>query len=538
MRREKVRPGGVRSEQSGDPGPLPHSETPEHLFRVTTRHNVAHACWPALLHPRTRSVWAFVLLWISAAFDQPVGAQLGSFVDDTPNQLVHLSVTLDDPDEKDFAAADLNRDGRADLVVVRKMPFSDPGPRPDVLLMNESGVLVDRTLEFGLTLETDARDVQVADFDGDGWTDFIVANTFGQRPTLYLNRGADSSGQWLGFVDASDRIGTITSNGDVLQFCAVATGDLDGDGDVDLIFANYRTQDQDSSLSVRDVVLVNDGNANFVDAGDTVLGTFGDHSELPFATGVELRDLDRDGDLDVIESIADGETHGQIRVLFLESSTVVKEQAVSVTDNDAYMFMVGDLDMDEAGFLDLYVVKDSQDQSLLTTNVVVNESITMSSGSLVSMQTDSLGGNVHMADVDGDGDLDVGVAPVDVDIPSTCGSASGFFDLLENDGVGNLASAPVDGLGGLKPHDFAFLDVNGDSCVDLTMGLCSGWRVFLQDTGACNQEGDGDGVFDLVDNCPLVANASQSDLDGDGTGDACDSDSFSFLIPVIQRILE
>jgi hypothetical protein len=33
---------------------------------------------------------------------------------------------------------------------------------------------------------------------------------------------------------------------------------------------------------------------------------------------------------------------------------------------------------------------------------------------------------------------------------------------------------------------------------------------------------DGDGVADVEDNCPEVANADQADVDGDGQGDACD----------------
>jgi hypothetical protein len=33
---------------------------------------------------------------------------------------------------------------------------------------------------------------------------------------------------------------------------------------------------------------------------------------------------------------------------------------------------------------------------------------------------------------------------------------------------------------------------------------------------------DADGIFDLVDNCPRVANPNQDDTDGDGVGDACD----------------
>ena len=44
-------------------------------------------------------------------------------------------------------------------------------------------------------------------------------------------------------------------------------------------------------------------------------------------------------------------------------------------------------------------------------------------------------------------------------------------------------------------------------------------RVLIQ---ACDD--DNDGVDDVLDNCPLVANPDQSDLDADGKGDACDPD--------------
>ncbi len=46
----------------------------------------------------------------------------------------------------------------------------------------------------------------------------------------------------------------------------------------------------------------------------------------------------------------------------------------------------------------------------------------------------------------------------------------------------------------------------------------------LFDVGWTPVDTDGDGVADVVDNCPQVSNPGQADLDGDGQGDACDND--------------
>ena len=45
------------------------------------------------------------------------------------------------------------------------------------------------------------------------------------------------------------------------------------------------------------------------------------------------------------------------------------------------------------------------------------------------------------------------------------------------------------------------------------------------------QDGDGDGIADYADNCPAVANADQTDSDGDGIGDPCDEDRDGDGIP-------
>lgn len=44
------------------------------------------------------------------------------------------------------------------------------------------------------------------------------------------------------------------------------------------------------------------------------------------------------------------------------------------------------------------------------------------------------------------------------------------------------------------------------------------------DSVSCDQDPDGDAVWNCEDNCPLAHNPDQGDIDGDGLGDSCDND--------------
>lgn len=61
-------------------------------------------------------------------------------------------------------------------------------------------------------------------------------------------------------------------------------------------------------------------------------------------------------------------------------------------------------------------------------------------------------------------------------------------------------------------------------------GYCSfvsgtrGYTISVEGVAGCTQDADNDGIEDADDNCPTVANASQTDTDNDGSGNACDSD--------------
>lgn len=67
-----------------------------------------------------------------------------------------------------------------------------------------------------------------------------------------------------------------------------------------------------------------------------------------------------------------------------------------------------------------------------------------------------------------------------------------------------------------------FLTVDATSCDSFYCSLTAEViNVLNLDNDA---DSDGDGIFDQVDNCPLIPNEDQLDFDGDGIGDLCDTD--------------
>ena len=65
-------------------------------------------------------------------------------------------------------------------------------------------------------------------------------------------------------------------------------------------------------------------------------------------------------------------------------------------------------------------------------------------------------------------------------------------------------------------RDVESLEIRGEYC------LGSYDRGMLDEVVLKAHDTDGDGVPDLIDNCPNIIN-NQNDRDGDGIGDACDS---------------
>jgi len=431
---------------------------------------------------------------------ETLSAQWLEWNDETAERLILSSVANGDDEEKDISAADLDNDGFTDVIVCRKEPFSisTEGAKSDLLLMNENGVLTDRTAQYApgfISTETFARDLYIGDFDNDGWQDVIIANTFDQQPIYYANLGEDINGNWLGLSnESSTRLPILSS--DVPLVCAVWAGDIDGDNDQDIYLQNYK-QSANGGIA-KDFLLINNGAGVFTEESATRLGTLANSA---FGTAVQLHDVDQDGDLDVIKvstlySVAPWNSRGLL-VLFNNGSGFFNTWQ-NLSDLSPYMFEVGDFNGD--GWLDFFVVDDGLDYYITVTGAVPNTSLTTIRTN-VANGAPGFGGNVHGADLDLDGDMDIISADVDVDIPP-CDSGRKLAILENQNGVfvDQHTSGVYDWAD--NSYDFAFLDINGDGLMDFITGGCAGYKVFMND------------------NCELIT--SSADFDMDGIPDACD----------------
>jgi len=389
------------------------------------------------------------------------------WTDETSTRLQLASVPLNDTQEKDITRADLDGDGDMDVVVVRKVPFSTPGAMPNVLLMNEGGVLVERTAALAPDLadDDDARDVLAFDADGDGWLDLVTATTFSDDPRLHINQGLDAQGEWLGL---EGRFGWNDGFPVGPKFCAVYDGDVDNDGDLDLYFSDYNN-------SLEDRLLINDGDGFFTD--ETAARFPSGINDSVFGTGSFLCDFNLDGWVDILKVSGSFEP----MKLLINGGGGVFTQSQTLPSTTVYMARAADFDND--GRTDIYTVSDGQDYVLYNTATNADGTIsTLKVNNANSNKTGGFGGNVHEADLDRDGFLDVGVADVDVDIPGCSREFAALRNRLpQANGMtdpNNPADAPWNQNG---THDFAFLDLDGDGFEDLFLAHCNGYRVFMME---------------------------------------------------------
>jgi hypothetical protein len=169
--------------------------------------------------------------------------------------------------------ADVDGDGDLDLTVLGQ--GAQDLPTANVYLNDGSGAFtaVDSGLTPVLVVST-----SLADVDGDGDLDMVVAGQdadYSPSAALYLNDGSASFSETAASFTAVD------------YGASTAFGDVDGDGDPDLVITGPN-QSEDPTATL----YMNDGNGAFSDAGADLTGV---------GTGsANFVDIDGDNDLDLL----------------------------------------------------------------------------------------------------------------------------------------------------------------------------------------------------------------------------------------------
>lgn len=470
---------------------------------------------------------ASVLLAHAGSAHAQFDVRWAEFRNDTTARLVASpDLGASDVEEKDYAWGDLDRDGDVDLVVVRKQPGTTAGRKPNVLLMNEGGTLVDRTALYaaaadvagdqGFLTATNDRDVVVADLDGDGWLDVATAVTISDglpkevsHPRIYRNLGSASDGSWRGLRFEAGRSpqlymmnadGTAdTSRPQPGRFCAIAAGDLDSDGDLDLYLGDYDSSGggglaEPPGTDLDDRVWLNDGNGFFTDSlrsrfSATMLAS-------AFAMSAVIADVNGDG---VNELVKDTALNSPFIYIGIAYDTPPYDGVFDIFDKphalSPYFISMDDLNND--GRLDMVVTDDNTDRYRLNTGNDVLGRATWTAALPVRFPTgasyidDGFGGQSVIVDIDRDGWKDVVITDADVD-GFTCNRRTHVYRnlgdapnvTLREEAETSTPAGGWKGAVGLQVADLqgtynvAAFDRDNDGDDDLVLGRCAGTSLW------------------------------------------------------------
>ncbi len=280
-------------------------------------------------------------------------------------------------------------------------------------------------------------------------------------------------GDGRGHFGAGNRTVFGNASGDLVA------GDVDGDGDIDLVFVNTASNGN-GLVSIR----LNDGAGNFSAVPE--VGT----NNRP--TALALGDVNGDGDLDLVVSAqtdAAGLANGTVRVLLGDGSGTFQTSLADVPTNTTAARLVL-ADVNEDGRLDLLLANTGSPATLsLRLGDGLGGFAVPATGAEIAVSVAP--SRLAVGDLNEDGHLDVLSLGAVGSTQTTVGVSLG-------DGTGQFAPAP-DVLLPPTPADLALADLNADGHLDL---------VVQTGTGVALRLGDGAGQF--------VANAPGSLLGGTG----------------------
>jgi len=278
-----------------------------------------------------------------------------------------------------MAVGDVNGDGIADIVFAENSATAQP-----IYFGDGAGGFSQSSQIISTTGGTNgANNVALADFNGDGLNDMFVNIDAGIK--VFLNaQNAEAPGT---FTDTGQSLTSTKTN---QSYRGLAVGDIDGDGDIDAVTGSW-AENMD--------IWINDGNGTFSNTG--VLGTGRLNTSAGASNGVDMGDLDGDGDLDIFAF-----NRGIGNKVFLNDGTgnFTETQSIGLVGGGWDVRQDGELvDIDGDGDLDAITATDAGMEILVNDGSANFTLKNLSIGTGWSTQ-------VHGGDLNGDGATDVLVA--------------------------------------------------------------------------------------------------------------------------------
>jgi hypothetical protein len=282
--------------------------------------------------------------------------------------------------------ADYDNDGDLDLLLTNQFD------QPLRLFRNDgrAGFTQIAAGDLGDDRLASANSACWGDFDNDGRLDVFVVQREDRNDLLFRNTGAD------GFRLITE--GDAVARGGDGRTCA--TGDIDGDGDLDLFVGNFVKD----GAKAPNFLFVNRGDGGFDAVTEGVIVT-----DLQATYGSSFVDVDDDGDLDLFLSNIAASDHN---ALYLnDGSGRFKKRTdgelVTAASRPSKGHAFGDYDND--GDLDLFVANGTEAEVDLRNFLYLNDGAgrftSVTAGDLVN--TPNISAGTAWADIDLDGDLDL-----------------------------------------------------------------------------------------------------------------------------------
>lgn len=280
----------------------------------------------------------------------------------------------------------------------------------NLLLLNELGVLIDVSTRLPV-IDSRTVDVAAGDIDGDGDHDLLTVSDNLDSPHLFINSGRAY------FTDQSSRLPPSPG-----QYRSIALADVDGDSDLDVVIGSFSAQNR---------LWINDGTGIFLDF------TAAWWPPTPYATySLDVGDVNGDGLLDVVE----GNLY-QPNQLYLNSGSSFLNHSSPFAFGQGFAdgtTCVRLVDLTNDGLLDIVVCNGATGFGASLSNRLY---LNLGGLSLLDVTTRNLPSrnastqDVCPVDVDGDGDLDLVFAN------TSSPYSSPDDELLINDGFGFFAQA-------------------------------------------------------------------------------------------------